>query len=121
MKHVALPTGLTALRGKLLHQYRNIKRRVRRQSEGEAFLLRRYARIHGKPLNLSNPQTYTEKLFWRMITWNRGEMPARFTTLTDKYTVRAHVAGLVEEQHLVKLLWHGNDQMLLLHETGDMR
>src|SRR5690349_19658923 len=44
-----------------------------------------------------------------MITRNRGKKPTRFTTLTDKYTVRAHVAGLVEEQHLVKLLWHGND------------
>ena len=109
MKHVALPAGLTALRGKLLHQYRNIKRRVRRQSEGEAFLLRRYARIHGKPLNLTNPQTYTEKLFWRMITWNRGEMPPRITQLADKYAVRAHVARLVGNQHVIKLLWHGND------------
>ena len=109
MKHVALPAGLTALRGKLLHQYRNIKRRVRRQSEGEAFLLRRYARIHCKPLNMTNPQTYTEKLFWRMITWNRGDMPPRFTRLADKYAVRAHVVSRVGEAHLPKLFWHGTD------------
>ena len=109
MELVAFSTGLTALRRKLLHPYRNIKRRVQRQSEGEAFLLRRYARIHSKPLNLTNPQTYTEKLFWRMITWNRGEMPPRFTQLADKYAVRAHVARLVGNQHLVKLLWHGSD------------
>lgn len=80
-----------------------------RRSEGETFLLRRYFRIHGKPLNLTNPQTYTEKLFWRMIIWNRGNMPARFTQLTDKYAVRAHVAGRGGEGHLVKLLWHGVD------------
>jgi hypothetical protein len=80
-----------------------------RRSEGEAFLLRRYARIHGKPLNLTNPQTYTEKLFWRMITWNRGDMPPRFTQLADKYAVRAHVANTVGEHHLSKLLWHGDD------------
>ncbi len=80
-----------------------------RRSEGEAFLLHRYARIHGKPFNLTNPQTYTEKLFWRMITWNRGDMPARFTQLADKYAARAYVAHTVGEHHLIKLLWHGND------------
>jgi len=114
MERVVPPTGLTALRGKLrdtwlLHQYRSIKRRVLRRSEGEAFLLRRYARIHGKPLNLTNPQTYTEKLFWRMITWNRGNMPLRVTQLADKYAVRAYVANTVGKQHLIKLLWQGND------------
>ena len=80
-----------------------------RRSEGEAFLLRRYVRIHGKPLNLTNPQTFTEKLFWRMITWNRGDMPPRFTQLADKYAVRAHVASTVGEEYLIKLLWQGND------------
>ncbi|HET7058583.1 MAG TPA: ATP-grasp fold amidoligase family protein, partial [Nitrospiraceae bacterium] len=80
-----------------------------RRAEGEAFLLRRYARIHGKPLNLTNPRTFTEKLFWRMITWNRGDMPPRFRQLADKYAVRAHVAKTVGEKYLTKLLWHGND------------
>jgi hypothetical protein len=82
---------------------------VRRRSEGEAFLLHRYARIHGKPLNLTNPQTYTEKLFWRMVSWNRGDMPPRFTQLADKYAVRTYVARIVGEQHLPPLLWHGTD------------
>ena len=114
MEHVVQLTGLTALRDKLretrlLQHYRSVKRRVRRRSEGEAFLLRRYARIHGKPLNLANPRTYTEKLFWRMITWNRGGMPSRFTQLADKYAVRAYVASTVGAHYLVKLLWHGTD------------
>lgn len=110
-------SGTAALRAKLrdtwLHNlvdhYRDIKRRVMRRSEGEAFLLRRYSRIHGKPLNLANPRTFTEKLFWRMITWNRGAMPPRFRQLADKYAVRAHVANTVGEKYLTKLLWHGND------------
>lgn len=93
----------------LVVQYRAIRRRVMRRSEGEAFLLRRYFRIHGKPLNLTNPQTFTEKMFWRMITWNRGNMPQRFRQLADKYAVRAHVANTVGEKYLTKLLWHGND------------
>ncbi len=86
MEQAVHTSGTAALRAKLrdtwvhelVKQYRVIKRRVMRRSEGEAFLLRRYARIHGKPLNLTNPQTFTEKLFWRMITWNRGEMPRGF-------------------------------------------
>lgn len=93
----------------LVQQLLSIKRKVRRRVEGEAILLRRYARIHGKPLNLANPQTYTEKLFWRMVTWNRGDMPTRFTQLTDKYAVRAHVASMVGEQYVPQLLWHGTD------------
>lgn len=114
MEQVVSLARLTTLRSKLretwlLHQYRTVKRRVRRRSEGEAFLLRRFARIHGKPLNLTNPQTYTEKLFWRLITWNRGDMPARFTQLADKYAVRAYVERLVGKHHLPTLLWHGTD------------
>lgn len=114
MEHTAQPAGITTLRGKLrqtwlIGQYRNVKRRVMRRSEGEEFLLRRYFRIHGKSLNLLKPQTFTEKLFWRMITWNRGNMPPRFTQLADKYAVRAHVANMVGEKHLIKLLWHGSD------------
>ena len=110
-------SGTAALRAKLrdtwLHdcvvQYRDIKRRVMRRSEGETFLLRRYARIHGKPLNPTNPRTFTEKLFWRMITWNREDMPPRFRQLSDKYAVRTHVASTVGDQYLIKLLWQGDD------------
>ncbi len=114
MEHVVQPKGVSVFRHKLrdtwlVDQYRSAKRRVMRRSEGEAFLLRRYFRIHGKPLNMANPQTFTEKLFWRMITWNRGDLPPRVTQLADKYTVRAHVASTVGEKHLIKLLWHGND------------
>lgn len=107
----------TSLRAKLrstwLHnvvlQYRAIRRRVMRRPDGEAFLLRRYMRIHGESPNLKNPQTFTEKLLWRMVAWNRGDMPARFRQLSDKYAVRAHVVDTVGEECLVKLLWHGDN------------
>ena len=63
MEYSLYAPGTVALRDKLqdtwLHdlvvQYQAIRRRVMRRSEGEAFLLRRYFRIHGKPLNLTNP------------------------------------------------------------------
>ena len=117
MEQAAHISGTAALRAKLrdtwLHdlvvRYRDIKRRVMRRSEGEAFLLRRYARIHGKPLNLTDPQTFTEKLFWRMVTWNRGDMPSRFREMADKYAVRAYVASTIGEEYLIPLLWQGDD------------
>lgn len=117
MDQAVSPRGLIGFRSRLretllsevVGHYRSIKRRMRRRSEGEAFLLRRYARIHGKPLNLTNPRTYTEKLFWRMVSWNRGDMPPRFTQLADKYAVRTYVATTVGAQHLIRLLWHGTD------------
>jgi hypothetical protein len=118
MKRTVQPTGLFAgLRVSLretwlqdlVNQCRTVKRLVMRRSEGEAILLQRYRRLHGKPLNLTNPQRFTEKLFWRMITWNRGQMPLRFQDLADKYAVRAHVASTVGEDYLVKLLWQGED------------
>src|SRR6185503_18186546 len=87
---------------------RSIKRGLMRQSEGVDFLLKKFARLHGKQLNLTNPKTFTEKLFWRMISWNRGLNPI-FTQLADKYTARAYAGKKVGEQHLVKLLWEGED------------
>lgn len=121
MEQVVQPAGGRSFQGTLWNtlrstwltdQYRKydkFKRQVMWRSEGERILLQKYHRIHGKPLNLANPETFTEKLFWRMIMWNRGHMPARFARLTDKYAVRSYVASAVGEKHLIKLLWHGDD------------
>ncbi len=98
------------LRGTWAHQLyndvRKAKRRLLRQSEGEAILLARYHRVHDKPLNMKAPTTFTEKLFWRMLSWNRGVNPL-FTQLTDKYSVRTHVAATIGDEYLIKLLWYG--------------
>ena len=116
MGHSVKTAGVTALRDKVrgtwAHQIfdklRNIKRDLMRRSEGEAFLLNKYARLHGRPVDLASPQRFTEKLARRMIALNRGENP-EFTPLADKYSVRAYVASKVGEQYLIKLLWHGQD------------
>jgi teichuronopeptide biosynthesis TupA-like protein len=103
---------ISKLRGTWIHRVagklRDLKRRVMRCSEGERFLLQRYARVHGKALNLTNPRNFTEKLFCRMISLNRRQN-AHFRQVSDKYTARAYVAGKVGTQHLVNLLWHGED------------
>ena len=111
------------LRGTWVHhivdRLRSVKRDWMRRSEGEAFLLGKYARLHGKPLDLTNPQRFTEKLFRRLVTLNRGESP-EFTPLADKYSVRAFVAEKVGEKHLIKLLWHGEDPRAIPFDTLPM-
>jgi hypothetical protein len=107
-------------RGTWIHdvfkKVRSLKRRVMRRSDGERYLLEKYRRLHGKHLNVTNPQTFTEKLFCRMISWNRGHDPI-FTELADKYAARAYVSDKVGEQHLVKLLWHGTDPRAIPFDT----
>ncbi len=83
-------------------------RRLRRRSEGEALLLARFAREQGRPLDVSNPQTFTEKLYGRMIRWNR-RMDPRYAELADKFAVRPYVARKVGEQRLSTLYWHGSN------------
>lgn len=98
--------ALTSIRMAVHHYVRRLLRP--RRSDGERILLQRYVRLHGKPLDVSDPRTFTEKLFCRMLAWNRGHDPV-FTRLSDKYAVRDYVRSRVGESLLVKLLWHGTD------------
>jgi hypothetical protein len=92
----------------IFNNLRNIQQYLMRRSEGERILLQRYERIHGRRLDMKNPRSFTEKLFCRMILLNRKPNP-HFTLVSDKYAARAYVANKVGEQHLVRLLWHGED------------
>lgn len=80
---------------------RSLKRHVMRRSDGEQYLLEKYLRLHGKHLNVTNPQTFTEKLFCRMISWNRGHDP--ISTLTTvpimSSTFAAHNVALHGARH----------------------
>ena len=100
------------LRGTWIHlvfqKLRWLKQHVMRRSYGERILLEQFVAGTGKQLHLTNPQTFSEKLYCRMISWNRRLDPL-YTQLADKYTVRAYVASKVGDQYLVKLLWHGTD------------
>jgi hypothetical protein len=100
------------LRGTWLHhlfaKLRSIKQHLTRRSDGERFLLQQYFNKTGEHLNVSNPETFSEKLYCRMISLNREKRP-RFTQLADKHAVRTYVTAKVGDQYLVKLLWHGKD------------
>lgn len=90
------------------YKLRILKRRLFRRSEGEEILRLTYRELHGKNLDLENVQTFTAKLFRRMILVNRHGNPV-FTRLADKYLVRDYVRQKIGEKYLVKLLWHGVD------------
>src|SRR6476620_2418883 len=92
----------------LLNNLRTLKRHLLRQSEGERLLLQQYVGGTGKQLNMKLPETFSEKMYCRMISWNRGHDPI-FTQLADKYAARDHVAKKIGSGHLVRLLWNGTD------------
>jgi len=96
------------LRSPRLDGLRQLKRRLMRRSEGEEFLLERYASHFERPLNLDAPETFTEKLFCRMVRWNR-RMDSRFTHLADKLAVRSYVSAKLGEEYLPRLYWQGAD------------
>lgn len=92
----------------VLKKLRGLKRRLLHCAEGEGILLQKYYRLHGKHLDLKNPQKFSEKLFSRMIFLNRKNN-YQFTRLADKYLARTYVSSRVGDEYLIKLLWHGKD------------
>ena len=92
----------------ILDPVRQAKRKLLRRSEGERILLQRFERVHGRRPNREHPETFTDKLFCRLVSLNHQPDP-RYTQVSDKYEARAYVASRVGEQHLVTLHWHGTD------------
>jgi len=58
-----------------------------------------YIRVN-KNLNLSNPQTYNEKLQWLKLYDRKPE----YTMMADKYEVRKYIADKIGEEYLIPLL-----------------
>lgn len=66
----------------------------------ETWLSQRYFERIGAPLNLGNPERYTEKIQWCKL----NAMNAMKSYLSDKYAVREWVADRIGRQHLIPLL-----------------
>ena len=66
----------------------------------ERYLKKLYRIKMGRPLNLSDPQTYTEKLQWLKLYDRKPE----YTVLQDKYAVRDYVAKTIGSEYLIPLL-----------------
>ena len=67
-----------------------------------------YGKI-GKKLNLSNPQTFNEKLQWLKLN-DRNEI---YTIMVDKYLVKEYVADKLGKQYIIPTLgvWERFDQI----------
>jgi hypothetical protein len=81
------------------------KRRFRRLT-GVRSIRASFQRHYGKPLNYGSPQTFSEKVFCRMLKLER-ESDRSLTPLVDKLLVRDYVRERLGSEHLIKLLWHG--------------
>lgn len=70
-----------------------------------------YYKLFGKFPNLSNPQTFSEKIIKRKHTQCRKN--SRYSDLADKYKVRNYVCALIGAEHLVPLVEYYIDANLL--------
>ena len=68
-----------------------------------------YQNRFGKPLNLANPKTWTEKMQWLKLF----DVTPLKTRLADKYLVRQWVAEKIGEQYLIPLygVWNNFDEI----------
>lgn len=71
----------------------------------EEYTKKIYRIMVGRELNLTNPQTYTEKLQWLKLNDRKPE----YTMMQDKYGVRDYIAKTIGEEYLVPLLGVWND------------
>lgn len=80
--------------------------RYRLSQQDKKFLLNKYRLIFGRRLDLAKVQTFTEKLFYRMIMISRYGDPT-ITRLSDKFSVREYVEQAAGAKYLVDLFWSG--------------
>jgi len=77
--------------------------------DDRAYLEKIYRARMGRPLNLENPQLFSEKLQWLKL-YDRNPL---YTQLVDKYRVREYVADKIGEEYLIPLLgvWDDPDDI----------
>lgn len=87
-----------------------------RRATGLRSIRASYQHHYGKSLNDRSPQTFSEKVFRRMIALER-ESDSSFTPLVDKVLVRDYVRERVGSEHLIELLWHGRNAATIPFNT----
>ncbi|MCB9411283.1 MAG: carboxylate--amine ligase [Actinobacteria bacterium] len=95
----ALLMGRATTRDGYLFAHR-IKRRLLRMLSDESFARLSHWENAGRRLNLQNPQTFNEKLWWLKLH-NRQPL---LTTCSDKLAVRDYVAHTVGPEFLIPLI-----------------
>lgn len=68
--------------------------------DDESYLKRMFKAQMGYELDLSNPQTFNEKLQWLKL----HDRKPSYTTMVDKYAVKEYVACIIGEEHIIPTL-----------------
>lgn len=76
------------------------KEEVKKLIPDRWYLKRFFRKKMGKRLNLSNPQTFNEKLQWLKL-YNRK---AEYTDMVDKYEVKKYVENIIGQQYIIPTL-----------------
>jgi len=64
-----------------------------------------YFRTFRRLPNLRHPRTFTEKIAWRKLYQHNPQFPI----FADKVAVKAEIANLIGEQHIIETLWVGDN------------
>ena len=59
-----------------------------------------FLNIWGYPLNLDNPQTFSEKMQW-MKLYDRKSI---YTTMVDKYEAKKYLADRIDSKYIIPTL-----------------
>ena len=68
-----------------------------------------FKRANGKKLNLTNPQTFCEKIQWLKLHDRKPE----YSLMVDKYLVKKYVASIIGEEYIIPTLgvWDSPDDI----------
>jgi hypothetical protein len=78
---------------------------IYKNMDDEKYLKKMYKGIFGRELNLSHPQSYTEKLQWLKLNDRKPE----YTVMVDKCDVKEYVKNIIGEQYIIPTLDVWND------------
>lgn len=76
------------------------KTKISNYISDEEYIKMTYKYRTGKELNLSNPQTFNEKLQWLKLYDRRNV----YTTMVDKYEVKKYVTDIIGEEYIIPTL-----------------
>lgn len=75
----------------------------------EKFLIKMFKARTGRNLNLSNPQTFNEKLQWLKL-YDHND---RYTVMVDKYKAKEYVSDIIGSEYIIPTLdvWNSVEEI----------
>ncbi len=87
----------------------NIKHKLSTLCPDEIFIRYKFYRSMNKKLNLSNPQTFNEKLQWLKL-YDRNPL---YSIMVDKYEAKKYVGKIIGEEYIIPTfgVWNSFDEI----------